>query len=101
MSTTATGGAAELLDELDALGVQLEADGERLRYRPRGRVPGSLVGRMRAHKAELVALVARRGEIDRAIAQQLAKTVPYIAAKGRLAWVPADYLEQLRRCGLL
>jgi hypothetical protein len=53
--------ALELLQELPGLGVQLTADGDRLRVRARrGAVPEGLLARLAQHKAELLALVRRR-----------------------------------------
>ena len=47
-----------LLTELDQLGVKLEADGNRLRYAGRqGVISRPLVERLRAHKADLLALL--------------------------------------------
>ena len=57
MTISATSSAADLLAELDGLGIQLKADGERLHYRPRERVTADLAARMKAHKAELLALL--------------------------------------------
>ena len=95
------GSTTELLAELDALGVKLETNGERLRYRPRGRVTADLASRMRAHKAELMALVVKRAEVDRLVAQQFAALVPYRTADGRWIWVHPGFLERLDRLGLL
>lgn len=101
MSAPAPGGAADLLAELDALGIQLEADGEHLRFRPREKVTADLAGRMKAHKAELLAVVAKRAELDRRIAEQLAQLVPYRTADGRRGWVHPRYRDELDRLGLL
>ncbi len=74
MSAPAPGSAADLLAELDALGVQLEADGERLRYRPREKVTADLAGRMKMHKAELLAVLATRKTAGRLL--EVAATWP-------------------------
>jgi hypothetical protein len=95
------GSAAELLAELDRLGIQLEADGEHLRFRPREAVTADLAGRMKMHKAELLALLAKRAELERRIAEQLAKLVPYRTANGRRGWVHPRYRAELDRLGLL
>lgn len=60
MSVPTPGKAADLLTELDRLGIQLEADGEYLRFRPREKVMADLVGWMKAHKAELLTVLATR-----------------------------------------
>lgn len=101
MSAPTPRSAADLLAELDALGIQLEADGEHLRFRPREKVTADLAGRMKMHKAELVALVVKRAELDRRIAEQLAQLVPYRTADGRRGWVHPRYRAELDRLGLL
>ena len=101
MSAPAPGSAAELLAELDALGIQLAADGEHLRFRPREKVTADLASRMKMHKPELVALVVKRAELDRRIAKQLAQLVPYCTPDGRRGWVHPRYRAELDRLGLL
>lgn len=101
MSAPAPGSAADLLAELDGLGIQLEADGEHLRFRPREKVTADLASRMKMHKPELVALVVKRAELDRRIAEQLAQLVPYRTADGRRGWVNPRYRAELDRLGLL
>jgi hypothetical protein len=46
-----------LLSELQALGVHVEAHGDRLRFWPRSAVAGELLARLAAHKAELLDLL--------------------------------------------
>jgi hypothetical protein len=101
MSAPAPGSAADLLAELDGLGIHLEADGQRLRYRPRAKVTVDLAGRMKTHKAELLALLAKREAVSRRIAEQLAELVPYRTADGRRGWVHPRYRAELDRLGLL
>ncbi len=62
MNTPGPGNEADLLAELDALGIHLEADGNRLRFRPRGKVTTDLAARLKAHKAGLLALLQRPKE---------------------------------------
>jgi len=45
--------------ELAAKNIELEAAGERLRFRPREKVTPDLATRLKAHKAELLALLQR------------------------------------------
>ncbi|REJ90643.1 MAG: hypothetical protein DWQ34_16930 [Planctomycetota bacterium] len=52
--------AGELLLDLGRLGIRLESDGERLRYFPRSAVTPDLIGRLKAHKGDLLAILARR-----------------------------------------
>lgn len=47
----------ELLAEVRRLGIQLVAEGERLRYSPRDRIPDELIGRLREFKPELIAML--------------------------------------------
>lgn len=49
--------AAEVWNELAALGVTLAGDGDRLRFHPRDRVTGELLARLRTHKGELLAML--------------------------------------------
>ena len=48
---------AQLLTDLQALGVVLAADGDRLRFHPRSVVTGKLLARLRTCKAELLAML--------------------------------------------
>lgn len=57
MNALAPGNVADLLAELDALGIQLAADGPRLRFRPREKVTADLAARLKAHKGGLLALL--------------------------------------------
>jgi len=52
--------AGELLATLTAMGVELEANGQRLCFRPREKVTADLAARMKVHKAELLTLLQRR-----------------------------------------
>lgn len=97
MTQRRTDPAVELLAELAALGIQLEVDGERLRFRPRERVTAELAERMRAHKAELLVELEQR----RKIRQQLTMLVPYQTADGRRCWVHPRHQRELVRLGLL
>ena len=54
--------ASDLMVDLARLGIQLEAHGDRLRYSPRSAVTPDLADRMKAHKAELLAIL--RPEIE-------------------------------------
>jgi hypothetical protein len=49
--------AAELMADLDRLGIRLEAQGDRLRFHPRSAVTPDLADRLREHKGELLALL--------------------------------------------
>lgn len=53
--------AEELLDEVEALGVTVDRDGDVLRLRPGSAVPPDLVEELRAHKPALLELVGLRG----------------------------------------
>jgi TubC N-terminal docking domain len=82
MSGMSTG--AELLDEVRARGVELQADGERILFRPAQAVPPELVERMRGHKQELLAqLAAEAAEI----AWRVEVLRPHVAPRGPV-WLP-------------
>lgn len=49
--------AAALLDELRGLGIELQAHGDRLRFRPRSAVTDELLARLQAHKGELLEML--------------------------------------------
>ncbi len=55
--------AAALLDELRAAGIELRAAGDRLLFRPAGAMTPALAERVKAHKGELLAIVAARFEL--------------------------------------
>jgi len=90
-----------LLAELDALGLQLEADEDRLRFRPRDAVTADLAARMKAHKGDLLAAVRARKVVSQRIAGQLAQLVPYKTPDGRRGWVNPRYRRELENLGLL
>ena len=52
--------AAGLIDEVQQLGVELEARGERIRYSPAAGVSPELLSRLRQHKGEVIAELRRR-----------------------------------------
>jgi hypothetical protein len=49
--------AADLLLDLSRVGIRLEAHGERLRYFPRSALTPDLLDRLKAHKADLLAVL--------------------------------------------
>ena len=53
--------ASALLAELVRQGIQLQAHGDRLRYKPRDALTGDLAERVKANKAELLALLQEAG----------------------------------------
>lgn len=48
---------AALLPELTALGIELQAHGDRLRFRPQSAMTGELIARVKVHKPGLLALL--------------------------------------------
>lgn len=54
--------AAQLMTDLARLGIRIEAHGDRLRCSPRSAVTPDLVGRLKAHKGELLAILRRDPE---------------------------------------
>jgi len=55
--------AAQLIDDLARLGITIEAHGDRLRFAPMSVVTSVLLRRLKAHKAELLALL--RSDCDK------------------------------------
>ena len=69
--------AAELLNELKSRGVSLEANGDRLRVdAPRGAITPELRRTLAAHKAELLGLLQRPGELHYALTDKQVLGVP-------------------------
>ena len=93
--------AADLLAELDALGVQLRADRDCLRFHPINKVTADLAGRMKILKAELLVAVARRDDHRQRVADQLAALIPYRTPAGRRGLVHPKFRSELDRLGLL
>ncbi len=56
--TTATAPATKLLLELTSRGIELQAHGHRLRYRPRSALTPDLADRIKAHRSALLAILA-------------------------------------------
>ena len=56
--------AAELLLDLGRLGIRLEAEGESLLYSPRSALTPDLLARLKAHKADLLAMLRPAQTID-------------------------------------
>jgi DNA-binding FadR family transcriptional regulator len=87
----------DLLADLEAMGFQVEADGERLFIRPREKVTPDLVERIKTHKAALLDLLETR----RFIRGQIAALIPYKTPDGRRGWVNPRHRAELERNGLL
>ena len=66
--------AIELLNKLNALGVQLSVDGDNLRYKPASVVPPDLVNQMRQRKVEIIRLL-RKPELVEAPSEWHAETI--------------------------
>ena len=95
------GSVADLLAELNALGVQLATAGDRVRFRPWEAVTEALAKRMRAHKADLLAAVRRREALDSRIAREVAELVPCRGRDGRCGWTNPRYRRELEALGVL
>jgi hypothetical protein len=98
--------AAELLLDLDRLGIQLEADGERLRYFPRSALTPDLLARLKAHKADLLAMLRPSPDADAALPaptrEAPAKPTKAVCRCGGTTWrdVPIHGGQSIRRdCG--
>lgn len=89
--------SSELLEDLEAMGFQVESDGDRLFIRPREMVSANLVERIKPHKPALVELLKTRSRIR----DQIGKLNPYSTPDGRRGWVHPRYHDELDRNGLL
>jgi hypothetical protein len=58
--------AADLLLELNRQGIRLEANGDRLRYHPQSALTPDLLARLKAHKAELLAILSTNQQAETA-----------------------------------
>ncbi len=86
--------ARALLAELNRLGVELRADGDRLRYAgPEETITEELLEKLKAHKAELLALL-RRNRAATPKSQRLAATLDTQSS----VW-PQECLDAERRFG--
>jgi hypothetical protein len=99
--------AAELLLDLGQLGIRLEADGDRLRYHPRSAVTLDLLDRLKAHKADLLAMLRPAPEaapaLPVAISEAPAQPAKAVCRCGSTTWrdVPIHGGQSVRRdcCG--
>lgn len=98
--------AADLLLDLGRLGIRLEADGERLRYFPRSALTPDLLERLKAHKAELLAVLRPAPEAAPAVpaptCEAPAKPAKAVCRCGSTTWrdVPIHGGQSVRRdCG--
>ncbi|MCC6425035.1 MAG: hypothetical protein IT447_16290 [Phycisphaerales bacterium] len=101
MTPTTSPDAADLLAVLDALGIQLKADGDCLRFHPIDKVTVELANRMKIHKSELLVLLAKQDELNQRVADQLAALIPYRTPTGRRGLIHPKYRNELERLGLV
>ena len=90
--------AAELLMDLGLLGIRLQADGDRLRYHPRSALTPDLLARLKAHKADVLALL-RPTPDDAPSVEPTDAAVVWQAVLDRLEGdplFPPDTMETLR-----
>jgi len=74
----------ELLADVTRRGIELVADGDRLRYRPRSAVTADLAERLKTHKAELLAILGHGGDPGVApVGQAEVASVDSLGADGR------------------
>ena len=83
---------AELMTDLARLGIKIEAHGDRLRFAPMSVVTSVLLGRLKAHKAELLALL--RSDCDKVTESD---GDPWESP----AAIPASSVEPCPTCGSL
>jgi hypothetical protein len=87
--------AAELLLDLGRLGIRLEADGERLRYFPRSALTPDLLAKLKAYKADLLAMLRPAPEAAPALpAPEAAPALPAPTCEA-----PAKPTKAVCRCG--
>lgn len=98
--------AADLLLDLGRLGIRLEAGADRLRYFPRSALTPDLLDRLKAHKAELLAMLRPAPDLAPALpapaSEALAKPTKAVCRCGSTAWrdVPIHRGQSVRRdCG--
>ena len=60
--------ATKLMADLARLGIRLEAHGDRLRYHPQSAMTPDLMARLKAHKAELLAILRPRPDAGATLA---------------------------------
>lgn len=89
----------QVLAELDALGIELRPDGDRLRFRPQDLVTEALIARMRMCKTELLALVRQREAVADQMARQLDCLVSCRLSDGRWAWANPRYRDEIEKLG--
>ena len=93
--------ATALLAELTHRGIELQVRGDRLRYRPRSALTQELAERVRAHKAELLAILAPS---ERYSPPPPESPAPFNFVDGLMdfgdicaGWTPANWAAELRR----
>ncbi|NLF09477.1 MAG: hypothetical protein GX594_16075 [Pirellulaceae bacterium] len=94
--------ATELLLDLGRLGIRLEADGERLRYRPRSALTPDLLGLLKAYKTELLALLRPVAAVQAEPMPTTKPTAKPVCRCGSTVWrdVPIHNGQSVRRdCG--
>jgi tubulysin polyketide synthase-like protein len=91
-----------LLAELRRLGIEIEADGDRLRYAgPEGAISPELLERLKAHKADLIA-VCRKTNVRAGEGRNLAESACMRAASDpEVRKLLAAGCEPKERCGKL
>lgn len=62
MMTTAP--VSELMADLERAGIELQADGDRLRFRPQSAIPPDLAARLKANKAGILAMLKKADTPD-------------------------------------
>ncbi len=91
-----------LLADVARLGIRLEARGDALRFHPRSAVTPELAERLKAHKAELLALLSRPTPAEPPAEPATPSNAPPVCRCGSSRWrdVPIHGGQSLRRdCG--
>jgi len=83
--------AADLIADLARRGITLQARGDRLRYSPRSAVTPDLADRMKAHKAELLAVLC--GGADAPDDRQFDNWTELHRPDGGLSWIHPNHAD--------
>jgi len=89
--------ATALLHDLQALGVTLQADGDRLRFHPRDAVTPEMLEQLREHKAELLEMLRQSDAQHQALGDPRAVWLAAVEELDGAPLFPGGLLEAMRR----
>jgi len=88
---------AEILDRLSAKGVYVWPAGDKLRFAPRSAVDDDLLGAMRQHKAEILAVLAPAESSAPSILHELSFTERIESGYVNPGWTATSWARRLRQ----